>query len=106
MVRTILLSLLSWLPPPDGPATPPQWVAVTAPAFRKALQPLCEHRAAQGMSVVVVDVAEYLTAEEIRKGEAAKLRRKVNDLCRQHNGTSYVLILGAVGADMDAKRTV
>src|SRR5258708_28039678 len=99
------LALLSLLPPPVG-STPPQWVLVTAPAYRKAIQPLCEHRISQGMRVDVVDAGEHITPEEIRKGEATKLRRQVNEFCRKHKGTSYVLLVGAVEADKDAARTV
>jgi len=42
-----------------------QWIVVTAPAFRKAVEPLCEHRKAQGLRVVVVQTADVLTAKEI-----------------------------------------
>src|SRR4051794_27335521 len=37
-----------------------QWLVVTAPAFRSALGPLCAHRRAQGLRVVVVQTTDVL----------------------------------------------
>jgi hypothetical protein len=81
-------------------ADPPQWIAVTAPAFRAALAPLCEERKAQGMRVVVVETTEVLTPREIRLGEAEKLKQHVHRLCKEHRGPSYVLLVGAVEAGL------
>jgi hypothetical protein len=75
---------------------------VTAPAYREALAPLIAHRKAQGMHVVVLTTTEVLEAEEIRKGDATKLRDRVRKLCREYEGTSYVLLVGAIeGAAVD-----
>lgn len=77
---------------------PAQWIVVTAPAFRAALDPLCEHRQAQGLQVV------RLTDPG---ADAGKLRDRVQQLCRKHAGPSYVLLVGAVEkgglADADAR---
>lgn len=83
----------------DAPA---QWVVVTAPAFRDAVQPLCEHRKAEGLRVVVVQTTDVLGDKELRAGEAGKLREHVNKLCRDYEGTSYVLLVGAVDAPRGA----
>jgi hypothetical protein len=79
-------------------APPPRWVVVTAPAFREAVQPLCDHRKAEGLRVVVVQTTDMLSDKEIRAGDAVKLREHVTKLCRDHRGTSYVLLVGAVEA--------
>jgi hypothetical protein len=73
-----------------------QWIVVTAPAFRKAIEPLCEHRKKQGLQTVVVQTTDVLSAREIRTGEASKLREHVNKLCRAHKGASFVLLVGAI----------
>lgn len=82
----------------SAPASEPagQWIVVTAPAFREAITPLCEHRKAQGLRVVVVDAHAILSSEEIKKGHAGKLREHIAKLCRSHQGPSYVLLVGAI----------
>jgi hypothetical protein len=75
-----------------------QWIVVTAPEFAKAIEPLCEHRKAQGLSVKVVQTTDVLKPEEIKAGEAQHLREHLNKLCREHKGTSYLLLVGAVEA--------
>src|SRR4051794_30390714 len=61
----LVLVLLALAPRPVAAAAPKaQWVAVTAPAFRAALTPLCEHRRAQGLRVTVVETSQVLSAEE------------------------------------------
>jgi hypothetical protein len=99
----LLLSPISAL----AEAPPAQWVVVTAPAFRKAVEPLCEHRKAQGLKVVVVQTTDVLDVKEVRIGQADKLRDHVTRLCRDYEGTSYVLLVGAVEAgklpDADTK---
>jgi hypothetical protein len=75
-----------------------QWIVVTAPAFRSAVEPLCEHRKAQGLTVKVIETTDILKTEEIKAGDAQKLREHLNKLCRDHKGTSYILLVGAVEA--------
>ncbi|HWG44812.1 MAG TPA: C25 family cysteine peptidase [Gemmataceae bacterium] len=87
----LLLTCLSACAAPTG-----QWIVVTAPVFRKAIEPLCEQRKAQGLRVVVVQTTDVLSAEEIRGGEARKLREHINKLCREHKGPSFVLLVGAI----------
>lgn len=100
MLRFVLIGLVLLAVPParaqDAPMS--QWVVVTAPAFRQAVQPLCDHRKEQGLSVVVVQTTDVLSPQEIKAGEAGKLREHVTALCRKHQGPSYVLLVGAVAA--------
>lgn len=72
-----------------------QWIVVTAPAFRKAIEPLCEERKKQGLHVVVVQTTDVLSRDDIRAGRGLKLREHINKLCRDHPGPSYVLLVGA-----------
>ncbi len=99
MFRAFILLPLALLltPAPARAADPPeQWIVVTAPALRAALEPLCEHRKAQGMRVQVVQTTDVLREEDILTGAAARLRARVNRLCEDFKGTSYVLLVGAV----------
>jgi Peptidase family C25 len=101
MPRRTLFALLLLLPSaPLRAADPPavQWVVVTAPAYRKAVEPLCEHRKGQGLHVEVVQTTDVLSEREVRAGEAEKLCERVVKLCRDFKGTSYVLLVGAVEA--------
>ncbi len=81
-----------------GEGPPAQWIVVTAPAFRPALEPLCEQRKAQNMKVVIVQTTDILSDKEIFTGDAAKLGEHVRKLCRESKGTNYVLLVGAVEA--------
>jgi Peptidase family C25 len=94
LVLLCLLSPLLSASAADAPQA--QWILVTAPAFRDALQPLCDHRKEQGMRVVVVQTTDVLTAKEVRNLDAVKLREHVGKLCRDHQGPSYVILVGAV----------
>jgi hypothetical protein len=73
-----------------------QWIVVTAPAFRDTLAPLIAHRKAEGMSVVVLPTSDLLTPDDIHKGDVKKLRDRIHQLCRDHAGASYVLLVGAI----------
>lgn len=74
---------------PLAAEAPAQWIVVTAPAFRTALDPLCAHRQAQGMQVVRLHTSDGL-------GSADKLHARIQELCKKHPGLSYVLLVGAV----------
>jgi hypothetical protein len=76
-----------------------QWVVVTAPAFRKAVEPLCQQRKSQGLHVVGVQTTDILSREDIRAGRGNKLREHINKLCRDHHGPSYVLLVGALSTE-------
>src|SRR5207247_229963 len=91
-----VLSLLLASPLRAGPRE--QWIVVTAPAFRSALQPLCAHRKSQGLRVLVVQTSDVLGPREVRAGSAGKLLDHVRELCKSHPGPSYVLLVGAVAA--------
>jgi hypothetical protein len=103
MKRLVFLAivLLSILPARlAGADRPARWIVVTAPAFRAAIEPLCKRRASEGFDVVVVQTADV--------GAADKLRRHVAGLCRQHQGKSYVLLVGEVdkAGEEDPAKTV
>jgi hypothetical protein len=89
------------------PATPPHWIVVTAPTYRDAIQPLCDHRKDQGLAVTVVETSDILGKKEILAGDSDKLREHINKLCKDTKGPSYVLLVGAVDAgtldDAEAK---
>src|SRR5262245_43952184 len=94
-----VLALAGWSAaafPAEAPAG--QWVVVTAPEFRDAVRPLCEHPKAEGLRGVVMQTTDVLDAKQIASGDAAKLREHVNKLCREFKGPSYVLLVGAVEA--------
>jgi hypothetical protein len=76
-----------------------QWIVVTAPAFRKAVEPLCEQRKSQRMHVVVVQTTDILSQDELRGGQASKLRDHITTLCRNFKGPSYVLLVGALDCE-------
>lgn len=84
-----------------------QWLLVTAPAYRQALEPLAAHRKADGFAVKVLQTTDVLTPKEILTGDARKLRDRVQELCKAHKGPSYVLLVGAVEANrtMDEPET-
>ncbi len=87
----ILTSVSACAAPAEG-----QWIVVTAPVFRKAIEPLCHQRRSQGLHVVVVPTTDVLSADEIRSGDARKLREHINKLCRESKGPSFVLLVGAI----------
>src|SRR5947209_2141011 len=60
----------------------PRWIVVTAPAFRTAIEPLCEHRRSEGMAVRI------LTTTDIEKDasgvvDAVRLQEKLSGLRRE-----------------------
>jgi hypothetical protein len=74
-----------------------QWILVVAPACRAALEPLCQERKTQGFKVTIVPTTDVVSAGEIRAGKAHKLCERVIKICREFQGSSRVLIAGAVG---------
>jgi hypothetical protein len=92
----LALAVVTPLRAEDAPAA--QWVVVTAPAYRKAIGPLCEQRKAQGMRVEVVQTTDLVSERDAAAGEAEKLRERVVKLCREFKGSNYVLIVGAIEA--------
>jgi hypothetical protein len=100
MPRAAALSLLVFVlvSPARAAVAPPQeqWLVVTAPAFRDAVEPLCQARRNQGMRVVVLPATDVLTRRDLKAGEAGKLRDRVRALCRAHPGPSFVLLVGAI----------
>lgn len=76
-----------------------QWIVVTAPAFRKALEPLCEQRKSQRLRVVVVQTTDVLSRDDLRAGDGRKLLKHLNKLCRNYQGPSYVLLVGTLASE-------
>jgi hypothetical protein len=77
-------------------AQPTQWIVVTAPAFRPALEPLIDRRRAQGLKVVVIETTNALTSTEIQRSDGAPLQKRLRDLCAQFHGVNLILLAGAV----------
>lgn len=75
---------------------PPQWIVVTAPAFRTAIEPLCEYRKAEGMKVVVIPTTDVLSKDEILAGDGKKLAERLRAILKETKGTSYVLLVGCI----------
>src|SRR6516162_10810362 len=75
-----------------------QWLLVTAPAFRAALEPLIAHRRAEGFKLVILETTNALTTEQICKGDAGPLQSRISELVRGHPGPSYLLLAGTFGA--------
>src|SRR6516225_8967005 len=73
-----------------------QWLLVTAPAFRSAIEPLVAHRKAEGLKVTVIQTADLLSSKEILNSDSQKLGDHVRKLCRGWKGSSYVLLVGAI----------
>jgi hypothetical protein len=94
--RFLFTFLFAALPASAAPA--PQWIVATAPAYRQAIEPLCQQRKKQGMHVVVVQTNEVLGPADLRAGDGRKLREHINKLCRDYKGPSYVLLVGAIEA--------
>lgn len=97
--RHFLLSVaLSLAPvtPLSAAESAPTWVVVTAPAFREAIEPLCEYRKAEGFQVVVVQTSDVLSEKELLTPDSRKLRDKVVQICKDAKGERYVLLVGAV----------
>jgi len=76
-----------------------QWIVVIAPAFRKAVEPLCQQRKNQGLRVVVVQTTDILSRDELLTGQALKLKQHINTLCRNFKGPSYVLLVGTIDGE-------
>src|SRR5216684_3347150 len=96
---SLLLAVLVLLPERAFAEEAPQWIVVTAPAFRETLEPLCELRKSQKLRVAFVQTTDVLSKKEILAGEADKLRERVNQLCLDGKGPSYVLLVGMVETD-------
>jgi hypothetical protein len=97
MIRGAGIAIVLLFPALTVAASPPaQWIVVTAPAFRKAVEPLCQQRKKQGLQVVVVQTTDVLRNEDIRAGDGGKLREHLHKLCRQYKGPSSILLVGAI----------
>jgi len=91
VLGVLVAALLCTSPALSAEKAPPekseQWICVYASEMQEAVAPLAKHRAAQGMKVVTIDVADVLAENDLRK--------RIAGLCRAHRGRSFVLLVGA-----------
>jgi hypothetical protein len=85
---------------------PPRWILVTTPALRQAVEPLCEHRRAEGMDVHVVTVDEQFKSDEGNLG--ARIKSEIEHVRGDRSTSTYVLLVGATtnSGEKHAKDTV
>jgi hypothetical protein len=84
--------------PSADPAHPGRWIVVTAPAFADALQPLIQHRQAEGFDVIALQTTDLLTPDDLQKHDGRKLLAKVRSLWQPDPAHSFVLLVGAAAA--------
>src|SRR4051812_18634152 len=82
-----------------GAEVRPQWIVVSAPAFRKALEPLIAAREKQGFAVTPLLTTDILTPDQIQRQDGRPLRERLITLCKKSTGKSYILLVGAVRMD-------
>jgi hypothetical protein len=99
---TVLLLLLPILAAPARGEAKPRWIVVTAPAFDEVVLPLVEHRAARGYDALHVRAAEVWTGVSGDVARAARLGRRVRELCREAAGACAILLVGNANAAGDA----
>jgi hypothetical protein len=99
LVGRFLIVLCAFVMNASASAAEAQWIVVTAPAFRKAIEPLGQQRKSQGLHVVLVQTTDVLSRDDIRAGRGDKLRKHINKLCRDYHGPSYVLLVGAFSSE-------
>jgi hypothetical protein len=73
---------------------PGRWLVITAPAFHADLQPLIDHRIAEGFEVRTLVTTNLLTADEIQSTNAIPLQAYIRDFARQTNSPCHVLLVG------------
>ena len=74
----------------------PQWIVVMPPAFRKAMTPLIEHRQKEKLRVKVIETTDFLSPEQIRRGDSRPLQAELERLSRPENGPTYILLAGSL----------
>jgi arylsulfatase A-like enzyme len=81
-------------PHAEARPAPGKWVVVAAPAFASALNPLVEQRRADGLDVTVLETTQLLTHEQIRAGNGAPLRERLQGLFSKGAGPKHLLLVG------------
>ena len=71
-----------------------QWILVTPPDFREALDPLVQHRRAQGLKVVVLQTSDVLNQGQLRERDGTALQARLKELFQQVGRKNYVLLAG------------
>ena len=86
--------LLGFLPAAVGAEqASPLWIAVTTAALRPAVEPLCEHRRADGMDVhvVITDELANATAGDL----ASHIKHEIETLRGDRSSPTFVLLVGS-----------
>jgi hypothetical protein len=73
---------------------PDRWLVITAPAFHADLQPLIEHRMAEGFEVTTLVTTNLLTPDDIRNTNAIPLQAYIRDSAERTNSACHVLLVG------------
>lgn len=71
-----------------------QWIVVTSPELRPALEPLIADRGAEGFKVVILDTGELLSQEQRHQGNGTLLKKRVEGQVQGFKGRSYLLLAG------------
>ena len=98
LLLSLLLLAASWCAAADP--QPPQWILVTTPALRQAVEPLCEQRRAEGMDVHVISVDELPKSDAANLG--ARIKSEIEHARGDRTSPTYVLLVGAA-TDSGAK---
>jgi hypothetical protein len=93
----------AWLLPMAAFAEmPARWIVAVAPGLGEAIEPLVQQRRGQGMDVVVVQIGDVLSIDEIRGGDGRKLWQHLKRLCREAKRETSILLVGAAVAGNSA----
>ena len=71
----------------------PLWIAVTTAALRPAVEPLCEHRRADGMDVHVVITDELANANA--GNLSSHIKHEIETLRGDRSSPTFVLLIGS-----------
>ena len=101
---TGMMALRAHAAPSTLPAVPakPQWILITAPALKDALDPLKKQRADQGFEVTALVTTDILSPEELAAGNGQKLKDRIDQLAAPAPAQTYVLLVGIPNAAKDA----
>lgn len=72
-----------------------QWVVLTVPALRSAIEPLCEARRKEGFRVIVVETTDVSTSDTLKAGRGEELAARIRAICGSQQESSYVLLVGS-----------
>jgi Peptidase family C25 len=101
LLLSLLLLAARWSAAAEPP--PSRWILVTTPALRPAVEPLCQHRRAEGMDVHVISVDELPKSDAANLG--ARITSEIEHARGDHSTPTYLLLVGATtdSAEKNAK---